>query len=85
MIVKTSPKTSYTSLPEDGPEIFDQISLTLFRASMFHKGWNAWIIEVTNDELSRLLLTSNIQQFIHLEPYTFKGVKLKLIEDKCHV
>lgn len=44
----------YVSLPEDAPIIYDQIFLTLYRASLFHKVNPTWRLHLSEEELLNL-------------------------------
>lgn len=77
--------TEYTSIPEDGKLIFDQISLTLYRASMFHEQpYNNWSINLSKEEIKSLQLDSRINQTlgsIDVMNRIFKSIPIKVFDE----
>lgn len=73
----------YVSIPEDGKLIYDQMSLTLYRASMFHgQPYNNWHISLTKEEFNTLESDVRVSQTlttIELMNRTFKGIPVKIL------
>lgn len=81
----TAEGATYVALPEEAKlSIYDRISLTLYRTSMFHKKYDAYRLTLSPDELKELRADERAVRHIGLEKTiapTFKGVTISIEDD----